>query len=172
MSYQEDERPRGVAGVSPGPQDGPQDVVVLGAAGVSPKCAATATEPEREGQLVPGEYIPDEWPGPSVLLQKLRDNEWEEEPISKTWAQFFPDIAKDEKETYRYPMPMSDEFWGLHAEPVDAFFNGANALWRTIQDLIHINPIATATTEDAVSVRRGVKTLNALVAPVATLSMN
>ena len=111
-------------------------------------------------------------PDPACYLQKLRDNEWEEEPISKTWAQFIPDIAKDEKETYRYPMPMSDEFWGLYAEPVDAFFNGANALWRTIQDLIHIKPIATATTEDAVSVRRGVKTLNALVAPVATLSMN
>ena len=48
MSCRGNEHPRGLAGVRAGPQDGTQDAVVLGAAGVSPK-----RKPPRRPKLGP-----------------------------------------------------------------------------------------------------------------------
>jgi hypothetical protein len=39
------------------------------------------------------------------------------EPLSKTWAGFFPDVPPDERETYEYPLPLTEEFWRQYAEP-------------------------------------------------------
>lgn len=124
-------------------------------------------EPEMHGQLVADEYLPRTWPRPSALIQRLRDFDWEEESLSKTWARFFPQVGNDERETFPYPLPMSKEFWDLYSEPVDEFLNGAMALRDAVSGLAHIKPLDKATEDDNQQLGRGIRTLHALVAPVS-----
>ena len=39
----------------------------------------------------------------------------------RTWARFFPSVPPREWETYSYPLPLSEEFWGAYCEPLDTF---------------------------------------------------
>ena len=125
-------------------------------------------EAEREGELVSDDDVPKGWPKPSVLIQKLHNNIWVEEQFSETWSRFFPEMPNGNWENYSYPIPTSEEFWKLYAEPVDEFLAGVHTLSWAFDGLSHNNPIATASEKDEQSSRRGIKILNALVAPVST----
>lgn len=72
---------------------------------------------------------------PGVWLRTLGTFRWEFEPLSRTWSRFFPEVPKDQCETFRYPLPSSDEFWKRYAEPVDAFLNAAHQIRRAVKDL-------------------------------------
>ena len=74
------------------------------------------------GELAP-EFVSREWPRPSVLMQDS-DGQFSEESLSKTWARYFPTVVASERETYRYPQPLSEDFWRLYAEPVEEFIWG------------------------------------------------
>jgi len=52
------------------------------------------------------------------------DGQFSEESLSKTWARYFPTVVASERETYRYPQPLSEDFWRLYAEPVEEFIWG------------------------------------------------
>ncbi len=60
-----------------------------------------------------------------VLLHNLWNGTWEEEPITKTWARFFPGVPAAKRPTYQYPEPYSEAFWRLYAEPIDDFLAAA-----------------------------------------------
>lgn len=64
---------------------------------------------------------------PGVILQHLATREWKQEPLT-TWARFFPDVPEIERETHAYPMPYSDEFWAIYAEPIEQFVTAAGLL--------------------------------------------
>jgi hypothetical protein len=55
-----------------------------------------------------------------------------EEPITQTWAQFFPRVPKSEREIYAYPLPTTAEFWKEYAEPMELF-------WKTGMSLAMIH---------------------------------
>ena len=124
-------------------------------------------EPKMRGQLVADEHLPREWPRPTALIQGIRDAGWEVEPLGKTWARFFPQIRNDERETFPYPLPMSNDFWNLYSEPVDAFYNGAMALRDAVSGLAHIKPLDKTTEDDEIWLGRGLRILEALIAPVS-----
>ncbi len=78
---------------------------------------------QQRGKIVSGA----QWHGSAcdVLIHNFWTGDWEEEPITKTWARFFPRIPAEQRATYQYPEPYSDEFWHLYAEPVDDFLAAA-----------------------------------------------
>jgi hypothetical protein len=60
-----------------------------------------------------------------ALIHGLDDLVIHEEPLGKTWAHFFPSVPFEQRETFPYPVPYSDEFCRLYAEPLDHFYLAA-----------------------------------------------
>jgi hypothetical protein len=48
-----------------------------------------------------------------------------EESVLDTWADYFPGIPEEQRLTFEYPEPLSDEFWHLYSEPVEHFLRYA-----------------------------------------------
>ena len=122
---------------------------------------------EHEGHPVSSKHIPDDIPRPGVVIQNLHDQKINEEPLGATWAKFFPDIPSEEQDAYQYSPPLSDDFWRLYAEPVEAFFEGAVALRDAVRDLGQFKPAANIADDDVQSMFRGRAILHALLAPVS-----
>ena len=57
------------------------------------------------------------------------------EPFGQTWARFFPSVPRDQWESYRYPLPLSERFWALYCEPVKEFMNTAGWLQKKLTTL-------------------------------------
>jgi hypothetical protein len=76
-------------------------------------------QPKQRGKIVSGA----QWDRSArdVLLHNFWTGDWEEEPVTKTWARFFPSIPAEKRATYQYPQPYSEAFWSLYAEPVADF---------------------------------------------------
>jgi hypothetical protein len=71
------------------------------------------------------------------LMSTILTPSYYEEPLSQTWGNFFPDVPKNEKDTYLYPIPLSDAFWHLYAESVDDFLAGAIVLAKAVDSISH-----------------------------------
>jgi hypothetical protein len=130
-------------------------------------------EPERaETPLARAEYFPS-LPAPGVLLRDMVTDEWLEEPLDRTWALYFPDVPEAERPTFDYPVPMSEPFWRLYAEPVDQFVHGAVVLRDALLGLERLRPLDEASDEDKRLMGRGLSTLEGLVAGVSpTLTLH
>lgn len=89
------------------------------------------------GQPVPKRLWPSDVPRPSAFLEPITGfpGFWHEEPLSKTWARFFPRVPKNKREIYAYPMPGTREFWGGYAEPVKSFWAKGMELAKIHEDL-------------------------------------
>jgi len=124
-------------------------------------------EPEREGELVDFDDLPIDSPFQGAVVHDLRRKEFELQPISKYWAQYFPDIPLDQRETFSYPTPLTEEFWRQYAEPVGEFIIAANALRNALELLTHLKPSDEATEKDEHKASAGLDRLHALLAPAS-----
>jgi hypothetical protein len=122
--------------------------------------------PEARGMLVGEADRPHGWPMPGVLLRELRGPGWQWEPFARTWGRFFPDLPADAWETYAYPMPLTQEFWALYAEPLDAFLAGGLALRDALRGLARMKPFEETSEEERQEIVGGMRVLQALVEPV------
>lgn len=86
-----------------------------------------------EGQLVPDGLLKDADRGGSVRMENRGRPRWEQ--LSTTWARFFPSVSQADREGFDYPLPLSDQFWRLYAEPIDEFLEAASGL-ANITDLL------------------------------------
>jgi len=93
----------------------------------------TVDKEEQEKELK--EHLSKAYRSPYALIQLIGSDELSQEPLSKTWASFFPDVPENERETYEYPEPLSEEFWQIYAEPVEAFLRGAVILKDALEFL-------------------------------------
>ena len=116
------------------------------------------------GELVPPDFRPTQWPQPEVLLQDLRTGDWKTEPLSQTWLKFFPKVPWEERETYAYPLPGTDAFWSIYAEPVYDFVEAANLLRSAIRGLCAEGGTIAAT--DLGASQNALDWLNRLLGPV------
>lgn len=66
---------------------------------------------------------------------RVGGTEWVLEPITTTWARYFPRVPVAEAEMFQYPMPASDGFWAIYAEPVDEFLRAANFLREALEEV-------------------------------------
>ena len=77
--------------------------------------------------IVEGESPPHDRAG--VMLHPIDDSvEMVFEPFGKTWARFFPSVPHDQRESYRYPVPLTQKFWALYHEPIEEFIRTAALL--------------------------------------------
>ena len=77
--------------------------------------------------IVEGESAPDDPAG--VMLHPIDDSvEMVFEPFGETWARFFPSVPHDQRESYRYPVPLTQKFWALYHEPIEEFIDTAALL--------------------------------------------
>lgn len=58
-----------------------------------------------------------------------------EEPLTETWGHFFPAVAKDEQNSYSYPLPLSEQFWSAYGEPLLLFYRWVLALEVALEEL-------------------------------------
>ena len=121
--------------------------------------------PGRRGALVSKENHPDEWANTGVLVESMTDLAVDFEPLGKTWARYFPDVPREETESYEYPLPTTKEFWAKYAEPVDAFIGGARALRTALKNLQTTR--VGFSRKEAQHVSLGMARLNALAAPAS-----
>ena len=71
------------------------------------------------------------WPAPNAVITE--STEIKEETLATTWGRFFPSVQNKEKETYPYPVPLSEAFWRIYAEPVEDFIRAVNSLRHAIE---------------------------------------
>lgn len=89
------------------------------------------------GDPVARQQWPAEW-RPNVLLRELGSSSFlKQEPLTETWAQFFPSVPQDKIETYPYPWPLSHGFWNVYAERLDDFVWAALSLRFAVESLSH-----------------------------------
>ena len=100
----------------------------------------------RSGSVVRG-TLAEEFEPPRVLMRDefmswddskelLRDESiptWKMEPLTETWARFFPSVPKAAREQYDYPPPLTEAFFRLYAEPVEEFIGAVVRLQRAIE---------------------------------------
>ena len=70
-----------------------------------------------------------------VLMRPWNELDINEEPLADTWHRFFPSVPSQQRETFPYPPPYSQEFWELYAEPVIEFWRGARHFAGIVEHL-------------------------------------
>jgi hypothetical protein len=89
---------------------------------------------EAAGQLLPQEKCKI-FHEPGVMMEDLESGEQRWESFGPTWSRFFPDVPKEEIETYNYPPFLAEEFWHQYAEPVEKFVGAAQLLHSALTDI-------------------------------------
>src|SRR5262245_20409654 len=107
-------------------------------------------DPSPSGTPITG--LPASW----AVVSHLLGTEVSLEPLEKTWAQFFPTLAKNRR--YALPLPSSEGFWRLYAEPVEAFVEAA---------ILFRDTVAAVQSRDKDQRAVGLDRLNALLSPIA-----
>lgn len=135
--------------------------------------AIEPTDTKRAQDVVSEEDRPSDWPVPYVIAQDASANRFEEEPLSKTWARFFPSVPEAERESFNYPVPLSEPFWKMYAEPVDDFLDAARGLLSALRALGRMKPYKEASDDERSELVRGRDALHSLtrsVSPTIELS--
>jgi hypothetical protein len=116
------------------------------------------------GKTVPPDFEPT-WNRPRVVLHDLAGNGLVEEPLTTTWARFFPSLSGP-AERVLWPVPLSPEFWHLYAEPFEDF------LWAMITFRTVLHDLAdTGRRTKAVRRAAGRAGLHGLLASVSPVLM-
>ena len=124
--------------------------------------------PQDRGRLLTKQEQPKFHKKPSIIIKGLYDFEFEEQTLGRTSAHYFPDVPPEEVETFRYPMPLSEEFWRSYSETLLTIMSVASRFRETLLTLSswkndRVNPHGSA---------QAAQTLNALIAgasPAAVL---
>ena len=111
--------------------------------------------------------MPADWPRPGVVIQDLRVPDWKVEKLSQTWARFFPSVPAAESGTYPYPLPGSEAFWRIYAEPIDDFVAAATLLLTAVKFLGEVGRAGDGRQGDGGEIRGRLDMLHRLLAPVA-----
>jgi hypothetical protein len=91
--------------------------------------AAERIPPDQKqtGSLVVQDELWDpSWGQPGVLVQDPESGTYRRKDIAEALGPFFPSVSQSEKETYPYPLHLSDRFWQLYAEDVTQFVDSAH----------------------------------------------
>ena len=79
-----------------------------------------------------------EWGRPleGVIMKEIEHPLVEQFSLVEGIGPFFPTVPKEEREVFRYPEPLSEEFWSIYAEPVTEFVS-VGRLFRQLLDDIY-----------------------------------
>lgn len=128
----------------------------------SPTVADPSTyvdEPE-DGELLAARWDEVGRHRDEALMTVLGGADSYRQPLADGIARYFPDIPRDEARTYAYPLPLSESFWTLYAEPVGEFARAVNYF----ADSVHL-----AGSSDAEEEERGLSRLHGLIGPTTEM---
>lgn len=125
------------------------------------------TDSIRAQDLVSDSDLASNWPSPHVIIRDVSTNRLEEEPLSKTWARFFPSVPEGETDTFDYPVPLSEGFWRMYAEPLDDFLDAARSLRNALRALGQMKPYKEASDEERREIVGGRDALHSLTRSVS-----
>ena len=100
------------------------------------------------------------------MIEDLRVPGWKAEPLSVTWARFFPIVPAAEQETYPYPLPGTEAFWRIYEEPVEDFVAAATLFLTAVKFLGEFGVSGDGSQGDNGEIRGRLEILNRLLAPV------
>jgi len=127
-----------------------------------------AFPPVRDGKCLSGgivtdQDLPPECPRPSVIWTKTDEVIPSSSPLD-VLGPFFPDAPAD----FKYPMPLSAEFWPLYCEPIHEFWNVALALYKVVKAIAELKqkPLTEFQGIEAALLLGNIERLNAFASPV------
>ena len=91
----------------------------------------------QEGAVVQAELWPDDSAPPHALTRVLGEGTWALRPLGEAWGPYFPDIPNEDRDNFAYPEPLSEQFWGMYAEPPIVILNLGVFLLETLRK---VNP--------------------------------
>jgi hypothetical protein len=124
----------------------------------------------QKDRIVPDEYVPISLQRPGVLEQSFGGSRFQWTPFSDSWGLFFPDVPPEDRELFRYPIPLSKEFWGGYAEPIHLFRAAAVMFRDTVSVLTSVDgseSLADANPSLKVRISEARDVLNSFLSPVA-----
>jgi len=106
---------------------------------------------------------------PGVFLRKSQDShEMEFHRVSDSVGYYFPNVPAEDKESYQYPCPFTDEFWRGYAEPVTDFVQTAKS-FREAVDGARLGRRRRSTDAQLEALEKGKASLNAFASPAHAL---
>ena len=128
--------------------------------------ASAENMPARQNEAIDSSQVPSDWPRPGVVIQDLRVPDYTVEPLSKTWGRFFPSVPEAAREGYAYPLPGTEAFWRIYAEPVEDFVAAATLLLSAIKFLGEVRISGDDLQHDRSEILARLDDLHRLLAPV------
>ena len=104
----------------------------------------------------------------SALVRPLDQIDIQEESLGRTWGRFFPSVPPEQRETFEYPIPYSESFWQLYAEPVVEFWHAAK-LFASLFESLGPKTIPKETHASSEAREAAIARLNVLRKPVSQL---
>jgi hypothetical protein len=101
---------------------------------------------------------------PSVLLHGLNDLELQEESLDRTWSKFFPRVEWEKRKTYPYPLPYTEEFCRLYAEPLFSFVKATRLFAGAVKHLAR-----TQSGDVNLASEQALETMNLLRRPISAV---
>jgi endogenous inhibitor of DNA gyrase (YacG/DUF329 family) len=86
------------------------------------------------GRLVPRSYWNPDWEEPGVLVQEARNGKFSRRRLEHL-GQYFPSVPPVDRDVYRYPLPLSEDFWRLYAENADEFLDATRRFGGYVRTL-------------------------------------
>ncbi len=123
-----------------------------------------APNQKTSGGLVPQQLWDEGWESPGVLIQDPGSSIYKRGSIADAFGDFFPSVHKEELETFSYPMPTSDDFWRLYAEPSTRFIGQARLFASLARTLGKMIPGQESTEDGTFSSAEAIAVLRWLVA--------
>ena len=127
--------------------------------------------PARHARVAWRKFIRTHVPPPGYALRRNYldidgGRSWELEALDDfNWAQFFPDAADEDTDTFDYPEPGSETFWHLYAEPLGEFAAAGAFLMQALNEIKHPEKPGWFGTD--LEPDGPVETLRRLLAPIA-----
>jgi len=97
-----------------------------------------------------------------ALMRPVAGGALKAEPLAHSWGSYFPSVRPLDRATFDYPLPMSDAFVALYAEPLDQFIAAGNAFTEALEAL------TAPAGETRFSPQDGERVFGSLLADVAT----
>ena len=77
----------------------------------------------------------------AAITTRLFSDQYKPEELGPSVGRFFPEVPETEKSTYRYPMPLSEDFWYQYAEPLGDFRHAIQGVREILDKLSQSGPL-------------------------------
>ncbi len=129
----------------------------------SPEALELSPAERQEGKVVHREFWNPTWDKPGVLMQDPDTGKFSNCDLD-VLAEYFPSVSPVDRKVYRYPIPLSEEFWRLYAEDVEQFQKCARRFAHLVRTIAWYQTEERFTPEDQIRFKDATMALRILAA--------